>query len=116
MACVHRYQQAIAKCMNNFIHDENETHYTMKGIQWYSPEKNSWKWLEIHILPADVTAGAAKGEAAESKLFQQPSSKPEFGEALKIQVSDPLDVGDHTEYLVTVRQCFCPRYLCQSKY
>lgn len=99
-----RYQQHIARCLANFIHDENEKHYTTKGIQWYSPEKNNWKWLEIHILPAEIAEKAKEVDAASAKIFQPDPQAPEFGDAMKIQVSDPIDVGDHTEYLVTVRK------------
>lgn len=108
-----RYQQQIAKMLGHFIHDENEKHYTKKGIQWYSPEKNNWKWLEIHILPQEVADASANAPPTPQKLYQaEEPSKPEFGNVLRIQVTDPLDVGDHTEYLVTVRSFFSSLYFC----
>lgn len=88
--------QRVLTALHEFIDDENKRIYLPAGVQWHYPEKNQWRWLEIHILPD----GSEKPKVAEP-LLPIPTS-PEFGESLKFEVLDTLSINDHAEYIIHI--------------
>lgn len=82
--------------LHDFIDDENKRVYLKHGIQWHYPEKNQWRWLEIHILPDGSEIPKCDPPTSE------PPAEPEWGDSLKFEVLDTLSINDHAEYVIHI--------------
>lgn len=87
----------VLTALHEFIDDENSRSYMPVGVQWHYPEKNHWRWLEIHILPDGI-----KSEPSPEPLVAVPTA-PEFGDLLKFEVLDTLSIDDHAEYIIHIK-------------
>lgn len=90
------YLQRVVAALHDFIDDENKRVYLKSGVQWNYPEKNHWRWLEIHVLPDGQTAPPA-GEP-----ILPPPTAPEYGDSLKFEVLETVSIDDHAEYVVHI--------------
>lgn len=90
------YLQRVIAALHDFIDDENKRVYLHNGVQWNYPEKNHWRWLEIHVLPD----GAEKVPVTEPLL--SPPAEPVFGDSLKFEVLETVTIDDHSEYVVHI--------------
>lgn len=88
------FYDKVSKWLQSFIEDENIRVYLPKGVQWYSPDKNHWKWLEIQILPE---AESIPSEQVVKFPIPEP---PEFGLYLEFKVGPNIESNGHTEYLI----------------
>jgi len=90
------YLHRVVAALHDFIDDENRRVYMHHGMQWHYPEKNQWRWLEIHILP-----DGSELPKAEAPLIPVPT-EPLFGDSLKFEVLDTLSIDDHAEYVIHI--------------
>jgi hypothetical protein len=90
------YLQKVLIALHEFLDDENRRVYLSQGVQWHYPEKNQWRWLEIHILPDGV-----EPPKSEEPLVAAPT-EPQFEDSLKFEVLDTLSVNDHAEYIIHI--------------
>lgn len=91
------YLQRVIAALHDFIDDENKRVYLKNGVQWNYPEKNHWRWLEIHVLPDGATSTPAPAEP----LLTVPA-EPIYGDTLKFEVIETVSIDDHAEYVVNI--------------
>lgn len=80
-----------------FIEDENARVYISKGVQWYSPDKNQWKWIEIQVLQDKDDIPKAK------EVKHEITKAPEFGQYIEFIVGPNIERNNHTEYLIEIK-------------
>lgn len=91
------YQERCSTWIKEFINDENNRIYIHKGVQWYNPDKNFWRWIEIHVLPDDQ-------EKPKVMLPAKPLPEaPVFGDSIEFRIDDTVEIGDRTEYLIMIK-------------
>lgn len=90
------YLQCVIIALHDFIDDENKRVYLKSGVQWNYPEKNHWRWLEIHVLP-DGQQIVPPGQP----LLTLPV-EPQYGDTLKFEVLETVTIDDHVEYVVHI--------------
>lgn len=90
------FQDKCSTWLQAFIDDENNRKYLHKGVQWYNPDKNFWRWIEIQVLPDDQ-------EKPEPNPPSRPlPEEPESGQDMELNIVDTVDLDGHTEYLISV--------------
>lgn len=91
------FQERCSLWIKEFISDENNRVYIHKGVQWYNPDKNFWRWIEIHVLPDDQ----------EKPKAQEPSKPlpeaPIFGDNIEFTIDEVIEISDRTEYFITIQ-------------
>jgi len=91
------FQDRCSSWIKDFIGDENHRTYIHKGVQWYNPDKNFWRWIEIHVLPDDQEKPS---KISASKPIPEP---PEFGNFIEFKIDDTIEFSGRTEYFLTVQ-------------
>lgn len=99
------FQDKCSRWIQKFIDDENERVYIHKGVQWYNPDKNLWRWIEIQVSKpkeSDEKKQVSK-EDAEEDNNKRNLIPPEFGQKIEFNIRDTVDMGSHTEYFISVQ-------------
>lgn len=109
------FQDQCSTWVQSFIDDENERVYIHKGVQWYNPDKNLWRWIEVQV---SSVKSDPKGESMddESRNLKPRASPPDFGQKIEFNVRDTIDFGGHTEYFVSVQTNLSVWYPYSSHY
>lgn len=92
------YQMQVTEALHAFLDNENARIYLPLNIEWNYPEKNSWRWLEINVLPD----GSSPLQKLPTPKFQIPT-KPTFSDMLRFEVLEStIEVSGHTEYIIKI--------------
>lgn len=91
------FQDRCSTWLQAFIDDENNRTYLHKGVQWYNPDKNFWRWIEIQVLPED------KEKPEPTQPSRPLPEAPQYGQEIEFTVGESIELNGHTEYLITVK-------------
>lgn len=104
------FQDRCSQWVQKFIDDENERVYIHKGVQWYNPDKNLWRWIEIQVSKSSLSDDVSlknkskeDGDVDDINNNKKSLIPPEFGQKIEFNIRDTIDMDGHTEYFISVQ-------------